>query len=130
MKILFTKNKIKTAVNKKDANITLRLGDITYKIATICPVEVTSQPKCAGTIKAYWMLNAYHRIFTINSIFIDFNGGIYDYFNGYNDVMNYQIRLNPYTLIETDYLRIFKYFKYNTKMTFQSIEDNNFNKIC
>lgn len=116
MKRLFAKRKCPITVDKKDVTITMPYsGDshYTYKIATICPVDVSVRPKCAATVKAYWMINAYNRIFTIDSTFIDFNGRIFDYFNGYNDIMNHRIRMNidPDTLIRNDYLRIFKYFK-------------------
>lgn len=115
MKKLFTKKKIPITVARKVATITMRYGGqhCTYKIGSICPVENPSQPQSDGTIKAYWMINAYHRIFTVNSIFIDFNGRIYDYFFGYDDVMHRQIRMNvdPDTLIKCDYLTIFKYFQ-------------------
>lgn len=118
MKKLLTRKKISVAINKKDATIVLRYGDVnggqhcTYKIASICPVD-TAQSKCAGTRTALWIISAYQRVFTVNSIFIDFNGMIYDYFNGCDDVMNYRIRMNldPDKLIKDDYLRIIAYFK-------------------
>lgn len=115
MKRLFTKKNIPITIDKKDATITLRYGGQhhSYRIATICPVDSRTQPKSTGTVNAYWVLNAYHRTFTVNSIFVDFSGVIYDSFNGYADVMNRYIRLNsdPNALIKADYLRIFKYFK-------------------
>lgn len=115
MKKLFTKKKISVSIDGKDATIILRYGgkNSTYKIATICPIETVAQTKCAGTIEAYWVFSAYQRVFTVNSIFMDFNGTIYDYFNGCNDVKKYQIRMNleADTLIKDDYLRILKYFK-------------------
>lgn len=113
MKKLFTKKSIPITVRKNDATITMRYGvrHYMYTITTICAVE--AKPKCDGTVKANWIINAYHRIFTINSIFIDFNGRIYDYFNGCDDVTNCHIRMNidPDTLIKADHSRIFKYFK-------------------
>lgn len=115
MRRLFKRNNLPITVDSNDATITLNYGGLhhIYKIATICPANVSSQPECAGTRKAYWMINAYNRTFTIDSIFIDFNGRIYDYFNGYDDVINRRIRMNidPDTLIKNDYLRIFKYCK-------------------
>lgn len=114
MKKLFKRLGVPITVDK-NAAIVARYGGqhCTYRITTICPVETLVQPTCAGTIKAYWAVNAYHRTFTIDSLFIDFQGKIYDYFTGYNDFMNSCVRINahPDTLFRSDYSKIFEYFK-------------------
>ena len=58
-----------------------------------------------------WKLDAKRRDFTINSIYIDFNGNIYDSENGIKDLKNKKIIFigNPVKRIKEDYLRILRF---------------------
>lgn len=115
MKRMFMKKKVPISIDEKGVATVTFLQQL-YKIGTIWPVvEKLSQPKCPGTIKAYWMINAYQRLFTVDSTSIDFTGRIYDYFNACDDILNSHIRvmtIDPDSLIKKDYLKIFRYFKY------------------
>ena len=61
-----------------------------------------------------WKLDAKRRDFTINSIYIDFNGNIYDSENGIKDLKNKKIIFigNPVKRIKEDYLRILRFFRF------------------
>ncbi|KAG4075371.1 hypothetical protein HA402_003162 [Bradysia odoriphaga] len=113
MKRLFTKIKVPISVDEKSATVTVQ--NTKYKIATIWPVaDKSSQPKGLGTIRAFWVINSYQRIFTVDSISIDFTGSIYDYFNACEDIIDCRVRMmtiDPDALIKSDYFRIFTYFK-------------------
>jgi tRNA nucleotidyltransferase (CCA-adding enzyme) len=60
-----------------------------------------------------WRLDANRRDLTINSIFLDSDGTIVDYFGGYSDLKNHKIKFvgEPATRIKEDYLRILRYFR-------------------
>lgn len=117
MRAMFAKRNVSISNNNENGTITMQSAhNYTYKITTICPDDTHLQlTSFENKIERNWKMNAYRRIFTVDSIFLDFNGKIYDYFNGYDDIMNHQIRMNddPVILIQEDYMRILKYFKYN-----------------
>ena len=61
-----------------------------------------------------WKLDAKRRDFTINSIYIDFNGNIYDSEKEKKDLKNKKIIFigNPVKRIKEDYLRILRFFRF------------------
>ena len=58
--------------------------------------------------------DAKRRDFTVNAIYLDINGNIYDFFNGQADIKNRLIRFigDPEQRIREDYLRIFRFFRF------------------
>ena len=70
-------------------------------------------------------IDSLRRDFTINAIYIDYLGNIYDYHNGLNDLNNKVIRMigDPWLRIEEDALRILRAIRLSEKLNF-SIEDN------
>lgn len=113
MNILLKKRKLPITSSEREVTVTLEFQSFT--IGTCWPVHANmSQPKCPATIKAYWMIHAYHRAFTVNSMNVDFSGTIYNYFAASKDIVNGHVRLmsiDPGTLIRNNHLRIFEYFK-------------------
>ena len=61
-----------------------------------------------------WHEDASRRDFTINSIYADLYGNLYDPFNGKNDLKNGEIKFigNPEKRIKEDYLRILRYIRF------------------
>ncbi len=61
-----------------------------------------------------WEEDAKRRDFTINAMYADVDGNLYDYFNGINDLKSKIIRFigNPEERIHEDYLRIMRYFRF------------------
>lgn len=61
-----------------------------------------------------WRQDALRRDFTINSIYCDLNGRIYDPFKGIEDIQNGVIRFigDPLKRIKEDYLRALRYFRF------------------
>lgn len=57
-----------------------------------------------------WKLDALRRDLTINSMFLDLEGRVYDYFFGYDDLQKRRIAFvgNPIYRIKEDYLRILR----------------------
>jgi len=64
-----------------------------------------------------WDLDSKRRDFTINSIYLDLSGNIFDPFNGINDLKKKKIHFigNPKKRIEEDYLRILRFFRFSFK---------------
>ena len=61
-----------------------------------------------------WKKDASRRDFTINALYLDLKGNIYDYFDGEKDLKNSQINFigDAKKRIEEDYLRILRYFRF------------------
>jgi poly(A) polymerase len=61
-----------------------------------------------------WEEDAKRRDFTMNAMFIDMNGNLYDYYKGQQDLAQKLIRFvgDPEARIHEDYLRILRYFRF------------------
>ncbi len=62
-----------------------------------------------------WLMDAQRRDFSMNALYADKNGNVYDYLgNGFTDCQNRIIRFigDAYTRIQEDYLRAFRYFRF------------------
>ena len=61
-----------------------------------------------------WLIDASRRDFTINSIYADLDGNLFDPFEGKFDLENGQIKFigNPEIRIQEDYLRIMRYIRF------------------
>ena len=64
-----------------------------------------------------WELDASRRDFTINAIYADVEGRIFDPLKGLTDLENRKIKFigDPETRIQEDYLRILRYFRFFTQ---------------
>ena len=62
-----------------------------------------------------WQLDSERRDFTINAIYLDINGKIFDPQNGMIDLKNNNVNFigNPQKRIEEDYLRIIRFIRFN-----------------
>lgn len=87
------------------------------------PFEITTLRKdtaCDGRYATVeftdsWEEDAARRDFTINAISCDWEGTLYDYFNGLKDITPPVIRFvgDAYTRCQEDYLRILRFFRFN-----------------
>ncbi len=61
-----------------------------------------------------WYEDASRRDFTINSIYSDVEGNLYDPFDGKKDLQNGKVKFigNPETRIQEDYIRILRYIRF------------------
>ena len=61
-----------------------------------------------------WLIDAQRRDFTINSIYADINGNLFDPFDGKEDLKKGKIKFigDPNTRIQEDYLRILRYVRF------------------
>jgi tRNA nucleotidyltransferase/poly(A) polymerase len=101
-------------ITKYATNITILQGRV---------YEITSTRKdtnCDGrhatmVFTPHFEEDAMRRDFTINALFMDESGKIYDYFGGINDAKNGVVRFigNPNHRIVEDYLRIWRFFRFS-----------------
>jgi len=61
-----------------------------------------------------WIVDASRRDLTINAVYADDQGNVFDYFNGIDDLKNGIVRFigNPAQRIAEDYLRILRFFRF------------------
>ncbi len=61
-----------------------------------------------------WSVDASRRDLTINAVYADEKGNVFDYFNGLSDLENGIVRFigNPDTRIKEDYIRILRFFRF------------------
>lgn len=89
------------------------------------PVEITTLRRDISTdgrraTVSYtddWQEDAARRDFTINALFADTAGGIYDYFGGIDDLAAGRVRFigDPLTRIAEDHLRILRFFRFHAR---------------
>lgn len=89
-------------------------GSKMFEITTLRIDKVTDGRHAEVEFIQDWKLDALRRDFTINSIFMDLDGTIIDFFDGQNDLKEGVIRFvgNPTSRIQEDYLRIMRYFRF------------------
>ena len=62
-------------------------------------------------------IDAKRRDFTINALYLDYEGNLIDPYDGYNDIINKNLKFvgNPIERIKEDYLRLFRYCRFYGK---------------
>ncbi|XP_011792630.1 PREDICTED: CCA tRNA nucleotidyltransferase 1, mitochondrial isoform X2 [Colobus angolensis palliatus] len=116
MKEMFQSAGIRMINNKgeKHGTITARLHEENFEITTL-RIDVTTDGRHAEVeFTTDWQKDAERRDLTINSMFLGFDGTLFDYFNGYEDLKNKKVRFVGHAKqrIQEDYLRILRYFRF------------------
>jgi len=139
MKEMFNKEEIRMINSKGESHgtITARINDKENFEVTTLRIDVLTDGRHAQVeFTTDWFLDAGRRDLTINSMFLGFDGTVYDYFNGIGDVQNRKVRFvgDAVTRICEDYLRILRYFRFYGRMadepnnhdpeTLKAIEEN------
>lgn len=113
MKDMFDQEKIRliNSNGMKHGTITSRINDKeNFEITTLRIDVVTDGRHAEVEFTTDWLLDASRRDLTINSMFLDLDGKVYDYFYGYDDLMKRKIQFvgEPSQRIQEDFLRIFR----------------------
>nr|XP_027200112.1 CCA tRNA nucleotidyltransferase 1, mitochondrial-like [Dermatophagoides pteronyssinus] len=119
---------ITTQSGTKHGTVTARIRDKSqYEITTLRIDRNTDGRHAEVEFINDWKLDASRRDLTINSMFIDMNAMLYDYFDGEQDLKNKSIRFvgDPDKRIKEDYLRIFRYFRFHTRFGTDGLHDRN-----
>lgn len=117
---MFTKEEVRmvNANGVAHGTVTCRLNDAdedaeTFEVTTLRIDVVTDGRRAEVEFTKDWMLDANRRDLTINSMFLDFDGSVYDWFYGYEDLQNRRVAFvgTASRRIQEDYLRILRYFR-------------------
>jgi poly(A) polymerase len=94
--------------------VTVVIGGHTYEITTLRKDMTTDGRRAVVSFTDDWREDALRRDFTMNALYCDVNGKIYDYANGYEDILRNRIIFvgAPAVRIKEDYLRILRYFRF------------------
>ncbi|XP_010628249.1 CCA tRNA nucleotidyltransferase 1, mitochondrial isoform X3 [Fukomys damarensis] len=116
MKEMFQAAGIRMINNKgeKHGTITARIHEENFEITTL-RIDVTTDGRHAEVeFTTDWQKDAERRDLTINSMFLGFDGTLFDYFNGYADLKSKKVRFVGHAKqrIQEDYLRILRYFRF------------------
>jgi len=90
------------------------VGNHKYEITTLRKDQETDGRHAIVSFDATWKDDSDRRDFTINALYADSDGNIYDYHNGIRDLENNFVRFihDPIQRIEEDYLRIMRFFRF------------------
>ncbi|XP_011504428.1 PREDICTED: CCA tRNA nucleotidyltransferase 1, mitochondrial isoform X2 [Ceratosolen solmsi marchali] len=139
MKDIFTNEDIRmiNGNGEKHGTITSRINNKqNFEITTLRVDVVTNGRHADVEFTTDWLLDASRRDLTINSMFLDLNGKVYDYFYGYEDLTKRNVIFvgDPAERICEDFLRILRYFRFYGRIsdvgdnfdvrTIQAIKDN------
>lgn len=85
-----------------------------YEITTLRKDKETDGRHAIVAFDASWQEDSQRRDFTINALYLDIEGNIYDYHNGLKDLEMGLVKFidNPVMRIHEDYLRIMRFFRF------------------
>ena len=117
MKDMFTAEQVRMINMKgeKHGTITARINDSqNFEVTTLRIDTKTDGRHAEVEFTTDWQIDANRRDLTINAMFLDFEGTLYDYFNGRENLDNREVRFvgDPSQRIQEDYLRILRYFRF------------------
>lgn len=94
--------------------ITARIDNENIEITTLRRDTACDGRHATVEFGESWEEDARRRDFTINALYVDAAGKIYDYNNGLEDIKTYAIRFigSPDERIKEDYLRILRFFRF------------------
>jgi poly(A) polymerase len=126
---IFQKNNIKFyQTGIEHGTITALINKKKFEITSLRKDISTDGRHAKVEFSKDWYEDASRRDFTINAIYSDIDGNLYDPFNGKNDLENGQIKFigDVRKRIEEDYLRILRYIRFFLNY---SKKDHNFEII-
>ena len=112
---ILTKNKIKFYESGiEHGTVTAKIKNTNFEITTLRKDLITDGRHAKVGFSKNWYDDASRRDFTINSIYSDLEGNIYDPFNGKKDLENGEVKFigNQENRIKEDYLRILRYLRF------------------
>ena len=98
----------------KHGTLTAIINDKKFEITSLRKDIFTDGRHAKVQFSDNWQEDASRRDFTINCIYSDINGNLFDPFNGSNDLKNGKLNFigNPEKRIKEDYLRILRYIRF------------------
>lgn len=101
-------------IGERYGTVMLRYRDKSYEITTLREDVKSFGRQAEVKFTDSFEIDSFRRDFTINALYMDKNGELFDYHNGLRDISSKNIRFigNAYTRIQEDYLRVFRYFRF------------------
>uniref|UniRef100_A0A7I4YUX5 CCA tRNA nucleotidyltransferase 1, mitochondrial n=1 Tax=Haemonchus contortus TaxID=6289 RepID=A0A7I4YUX5_HAECO len=138
MKELFEREQIRMLHKRGEEHgtITCRIDDAeNFEITTLRVDVVCDGRRAEVQYTTDWQLDANRRDLTINSLFLDLDGNVVDYFGGIGDIEKRRVAFvgDAVQRIQEDYLRILRYFRFFGRIsestehdadTLKAIKDN------
>ncbi|KAI8424966.1 hypothetical protein MSG28_006870 [Choristoneura fumiferana] len=100
---------------EKHGTITPRINDKeNFEVTTLRVDIITDGRHAEVEFTTDWKLDANRRDLTVNSMFLGFEGNVYDYFFGYDDLKRRRVAFvgDADVRIKEDYLRVMRYFRF------------------
>lgn len=106
--------------------LTLVINKIPYQITTLRRDVATDGRRATIAYTDKWEEDAARRDFTINALYMDTSGKIYDYTDGQADLKAGIVQFigNPEDRIKEDYLRILRFFRFHERFSKFPISDD------
>lgn len=101
-------------IGERYGTVMLRYRDKSYEITTLREDVRSFGRQAEVRFTDSFEIDSFRRDFTINALYMDKSGELFDYHNGLRDIFSKNIRFigNAYTRIQEDYLRVFRYFRF------------------
>ena len=112
---ILSKNKIQFYESGiEHGTVTAKIKNTKFEITTLRKDLITDGRHATVGFSKNWYDDASRRDFTINSIYSDLDGNIFDPFNGKKDLENGEVKFigNQESRIKEDYLRILRYLRF------------------
>ena len=109
----------------KHGTITVLINDFKFEITSLRKDLSTDGRHAKVEFTSNWEQDAQRRDFTINAIYSDISGEVYDPLNGIEDLKNGIIKFigDPNQRIQEDYLRILRYLRFYTQYNKNKFHD-------
>ena len=110
-------------IGKDFGTIIAKVKGTPFEITTLRKDIQTDGRHAVVTWTKLWHVDAKRRDFTINALYADINGKIWDYVGGINDLTKGQLKFigAPEQRINEDFLRILRYFRFFALMNIKKI---------
>lgn len=104
--------------------VTVVSESIPYEVTTLRQDVETDGRRAKVAFTTDWEADASRRDFTMNALYLDAEGKLYDPLNGYDDLMARRVRFigNPVDRIREDYLRILRYFRFKAEYGLDTLD--------
>ena len=88
-----------------------------FEITTLRRDVETDGRRAVVAYSKNWIEDALRRDFTMNALYADGDGKIYDFTNGYADIVKRKVKFvgSPSARIREDYLRILRFFRFHAR---------------
>ncbi len=95
--------------------VTVVSDHVPYEVTTLRHDVETDGRRAKVQYTDDWQADAWRRDFTMNALYCDARGKIYDFTDGYRDILRKRISFagSPEKRIEEDYLRILRFFRFH-----------------